>query len=127
MVPPNGASSGFCGDYRPLLPYLSNAPVGTLFLELFTPRAGEMDVLRELSGQYRMGIGVVNQKTPACEPVEQIIRRAERAIALFGQEILFTPDCGFATYADKPVTSAAVAEAKFRAIVEASRRLRAGS
>ena len=28
------------GDYRPLLPILSHAPVGTLFLELATPRGG---------------------------------------------------------------------------------------
>jgi 5-methyltetrahydropteroyltriglutamate--homocysteine methyltransferase len=31
--------------------------------------------------------------------------------------VLFTPDCGFATFADNPVASAKVAEEKLRAIV----------
>ena len=54
------------------------------------------------------------------EPVEDIRRRISRAIDLFGEErVLLTPDCGFATFADNPVASAEVAEAKMRAIVEA--------
>jgi 5-methyltetrahydropteroyltriglutamate--homocysteine methyltransferase len=36
------------GDYRPLLPVLASLDVGTIFLELATPRAGEIDVLAEL-------------------------------------------------------------------------------
>jgi 5-methyltetrahydropteroyltriglutamate--homocysteine methyltransferase len=113
------------GDYRPLLSYLSDAPVGTLFLELSTPRAGEMEVLKDLVGDYRIGVGVVNQKQPQVETVEEVLARAERAVALFGERrVLLTPDCGFATYADNPVASAQIAEAKLRAIAEASRVLR---
>jgi 5-methyltetrahydropteroyltriglutamate--homocysteine methyltransferase len=40
--------------------------------------------------------------------------------------VLLTPDCGFATFADNPVASARVAEAKLRAIVEAATELRKG-
>jgi len=113
------------GDYRPLLPYLASAPVGTLFLELATPRAGEMEVLAELAERFRMGVGVVNQKRPRIEPVEEILPRAENAIRLFGEKnVLLTPDCGFATYADNPVSSAPMAEAKLRTIAEAARLLR---
>jgi 5-methyltetrahydropteroyltriglutamate--homocysteine methyltransferase len=113
------------GDYRPLLSYLSDAPVGTLFLELSTPRAGEMEVLKDLVGDYRIGVGVVNQKQPQVETVEEVLARAERAVALFGERrVLLTPDCGFATYADNPVASAQIAEAKLRTIAEASRVLR---
>jgi hypothetical protein len=36
------------------------------------------------------------------------------------------PDCGFATFADNPVASAPVAQAKLRAVVEASEELRQG-
>jgi 5-methyltetrahydropteroyltriglutamate--homocysteine methyltransferase len=113
------------GDYRPLLPYLANAPVGTLFLELSTPRAGEMDVLAGLAGKYRFGVGIVNQKHLQVESVEEIVARAEKALRLFGAEnVLLTPDCGFATYADNPVSSAQVAEAKLVALAAAAGRIR---
>jgi len=38
--------------------------------------------------------------------------------------VLLTPDCGFATFADNPVASPQIAEAKLRVIVEAAERLR---
>ncbi|MBI3933808.1 MAG: 5-methyltetrahydropteroyltriglutamate--homocysteine methyltransferase [Acidobacteria bacterium] len=119
-------SAMLSGDYQPLLPYLAKAPVETLFLELSTPRAGEMDVLRELAGKFRIGVGVVNQKLAQVETVDEILERAERAIGLFGAEnVLLTPDCGFATYADNPVSSSQIAEAKLAAIAAAARRLKA--
>lgn len=40
--------------------------------------------------------------------------------------VLLTPDCGFAAFADNPVTSSSVAEAKLRAIVEAAELVRQG-
>lgn len=113
------------GDYRPLVPLLRTIPVGTFFLEMCTPRAGDLAVLRDLSSSARIGLGVVNQKSDTVEPVAEILTRAEQAIALFGPErLLLNPDCGFATFADNPIASAQVAEAKLAAIVEASRILR---
>jgi 5-methyltetrahydropteroyltriglutamate--homocysteine methyltransferase len=50
------------GDYRELVPFLNGLPVGTLFLELCTPRAGEIEILRDLPRHLRIGVGVVNQK-----------------------------------------------------------------
>jgi 5-methyltetrahydropteroyltriglutamate--homocysteine methyltransferase len=115
------------GDYRPLLPLLAAAPVGTLLLELCTPRAGELDVLGELPHSLRIGVGVVDQKRDAVETVDEIAARARRAVALFGAErVLLTPDCGFATFADTPITAAAVAEAKLRALVAAAELVRRG-
>jgi len=114
------------GDYRPLLPLLSRAPVGTLFLELATPRAGEMEVLRGIPDDKRLGVGVVNQKTTTVDGVDEIVERAERAVAMFGPHRVFlNPDCGFATFADNPIASAHLATAKLRAICEAARVLRA--
>jgi 5-methyltetrahydropteroyltriglutamate--homocysteine methyltransferase len=113
------------GDYGPLVSLLKAVPVGTLFLELCTPRAGELDVLRGLPGSTRVGVGVVNPKTDRVEPVEEIVARGERAVELFGPgRVLLNPDCGFATFADNPVASARVAEGKLSAIVRASRLLR---
>jgi 5-methyltetrahydropteroyltriglutamate--homocysteine methyltransferase len=114
------------GDYRPLLPFLSRAPVGTLLLELATPRAGELEVLRELPDDRRIGVGVVNQKLQQVETAEEVLARAERAVQLLGVErVLLNPDCGFATFADNPLASAAVATGKLRVIAAAARTLRA--
>ena len=96
----------------PLVEMLGSLDVGTLFLELCTPRAGEMDVLKTLPRTQRIGVGVVNQKHPRIETVDEIVARGREAIRLFGAErVLLTPDCGFATFADNPVSSAAIAEA----------------
>jgi 5-methyltetrahydropteroyltriglutamate--homocysteine methyltransferase len=115
------------GDYRPLLPTLQTLGVGTFFLELCTPRAGEMDVLRDLPADRRVGIGVVNQKQERVETVEEVVTRARRAIEIFGPErVLLTPDCGFATFADNPITSPRIAAGKLRAIAQAAEVLRQG-
>jgi 5-methyltetrahydropteroyltriglutamate--homocysteine methyltransferase len=119
--------AALAGDYRPLVALLSSLDVGTLFLELCTPRAGELDVLADLPRDVRIGVGVVNQKHDRVETVEEIAERARRAVKLFGADrVLLTPDCGFATFADNPVSSASVAEAKLLAIVEAAELVRRG-
>ena len=119
--------AALAGDYRPLVPFLADAPVGTLFLELATPRAGELEVLADLPRALRVGVGVVNQKHERVEPAEEIAARARRAVALFGADrVLLTPDCGLATFADNPIVPAAIAEAKLRALVEGARLVRRG-
>jgi 5-methyltetrahydropteroyltriglutamate--homocysteine methyltransferase len=68
---------------------------------------------------------VVNQKLETVESVEEILAKAEAAIALFGADrVLLTPDCGFATFADNPLASSRIAEAKLRSIALAAERLR---
>jgi 5-methyltetrahydropteroyltriglutamate--homocysteine methyltransferase len=113
------------GDYRPLLPLLSRAPVGTLFLELATPRAGELDVLRSIPDDKRIGVGLVNQKRPSVERHEDVLARARQAVGLFGEHrVLLNPDCGFATFADNPIASAAVAQQKLAVLARVARALR---
>ena len=119
--------AALAGDYRPLVSLLSRVDVGTLFLELCTPRAGELDVLADLPRDVRIGVGVVNQKHERIETVEEIAARARRAVELFGADrVLLTPDCGFATFADNPVASARVAEDKLTAIAAAAELVRRG-
>ena len=119
--------AALAGDYRPLVSLLSRVDVGTLFLELCTPRAGELDVLADLPRDVRIGVGVVNQKHERIETVEEIAARARRAVELFGVDrVLLTPDCGFATFADNPVASARVAEDKLTAIAAAAELVRRG-
>jgi 5-methyltetrahydropteroyltriglutamate--homocysteine methyltransferase len=118
-------SAALAGDYAPLVPLFSSIPVGTLFLELCTQRAGEIEVLGELPDELRIGVGVVDQKSDRVESPDEIILRAERAIALFGPDrVLLNPDCGFATFADSPISAFEVAKAKLSALSQASRVLR---
>ena len=113
-------SAALSGGYGALMDVLKQADVGTLFLELCTERAGDVDVLKAVPDDKRVGVGVVNQKLDSVELVEDIRRRISEVINLFGKErVLLTPDCGFATFADNPVASANVAEAKLKAIVDA--------
>jgi 5-methyltetrahydropteroyltriglutamate--homocysteine methyltransferase len=119
--------AALAGDYRALVPFLAEAPVGTLFLELATPRAGEIEVLADLPRSLRVGVGVVNQKHERVESAEELATRARRAVAVFGADrVLLTPDCGFATFADNAVATAAIAEGKLRALAEAASLVRRG-
>jgi 5-methyltetrahydropteroyltriglutamate--homocysteine methyltransferase len=118
-------SVALSGPYTPLVPLLATLPVGTFLLELATPRAGELAPLADLPRECRVGVGVVNQKIDRVESVEEIVEKAEAAARLFGPDrVVLNPDCGFATFADSPLSSAAVAEAKLGAIANAARTLR---
>lgn len=113
------------GDYRPLLSLFSCINVGTLFLELCTPRAGELEVLGSLPDRLRVGVGVVNQKLDKIETIEEIMERGERAIQLLGvQRVVLNPDCGFATFADNPIATGEVAEHKLANVARAAARLK---
>jgi 5-methyltetrahydropteroyltriglutamate--homocysteine methyltransferase len=115
------------GDYRPLLELLAGLEVGTLFLELATPRAGEIELLKALPPHLRVGVGVINQKRDPVENAGTVLARARRAVAIFGAErVLLTPDCGFATFADNPVASTRAAETMLRLLVETAAALRKG-
>lgn len=114
------------GSYLPLVKFLGEVAVGTLMLELCTPRAGELEVLADLPDRLRIGVGVVNPKSAVVESIEEIRQKAERAIHLFGCErVLLNPDCGFATFSDNPVNTADIAERKLGAIAGVATDLRA--
>lgn len=104
-------SAALAGDYGPLVPLFRAANVGTLVLELCTPRAGELSALRGIREDQRVCVGVVNQKDSEADTVEDVLERAETAIAVFGPErVLLSTDCGFATFADNPIDDAREAE-----------------
>jgi 5-methyltetrahydropteroyltriglutamate--homocysteine methyltransferase len=113
------------GDYAPLLPTLARMRVGTFLLEASTPRAGDLDLLRGLPDDRRVGVGVVNPKHDRVEPFEEVLDRARAAVRLLGRDrVLLVPDCGFATFSDNPVATAEVAEAKLAVLARASAILR---
>lgn len=115
------------GGYEPLVDTLRAMRVGAYLLEACTPRAGELEVLRRLPDDARIGVGVVNQKHAADEVREVVGARIDRAVALFGAaRVILHPDCGFATFADNPICPADAAERKLAAIAQAAADRRGG-
>ena len=109
------------GSYHPLLPYFERLKVRQLVLEYATPRAG--DVLQV--GEKELGLGVVNPRAPEVESVEGIVRLAKRALRYLPPERLFlNPDCGFGTFATRPVNSREVAVRKLAHVARAADALR---
>jgi 5-methyltetrahydropteroyltriglutamate--homocysteine methyltransferase len=109
------------GGYHPLAPYLTRLQVDQLVLEYATERAG--DLLR--FGDKELGLGVVNPRTDDVETVAEVRHSVERALTLYPASKLFlNPDCGFGTFAGRPMATPEVAAAKLRVVAEAARELR---
>jgi 5-methyltetrahydropteroyltriglutamate--homocysteine methyltransferase len=109
------------GSYQPLQPYLERMKIRQFVLEYATERAGD---LLELSAP-ELGLGVVNPRTEIVEGVDDVKRSIERALKLYRPERLFVnPDCGFATFSNRPVNSSEIAMNKMKTIAEAVRAFR---
>ncbi len=113
------------GNYGPLLPYLIEMKLDQLVLEFATPRAGELEVFKEYGDEKELGLGVVNPRSSEIEPPEVIEKRVREALKFFdSSKIFLNPDCGFGTFAERPMNDARVAFAKLQSISEAAKRLR---
>lgn len=109
------------GSYQPLKQYLERMNVRQFVLEYATERAGD---LLELSAP-ELGLGVVNPRTETVESVDDVKRSIERALKVYRPERLFVnPDCGFATFSNRPVNSSDIAVRKMKAISEAVKAFR---
>lgn len=112
------------GGYEDLMPYLSRMNVDMFALEYATPRAGMLEAVAALKGKM-LGLGVVNPRTLEAEDPQWIAARARTAAALLGDDkVMLNPDCGFGTFADRPVSSAEIAFEKLKALVAAAELLR---
>ena len=88
-------------------------PLDQVVLEYATDRAG--DVMRFEAPE--LGLGVVNPRTERIETVEEIREAIDRALAFYPPEAIFVnPDCGFATFSNRPVNVDEVAMNKIRAM-----------
>lgn len=111
------------GSYAPLMPSLARMNVRQFVLEYATPRAGELLVV---PGK-ELGLGVVNPRTPEVESVATVEARIRAALLLVPADKLFVnPDCGFGTFATRPMATPEIAEAKIAAMSAAARRVRTG-
>ena len=113
------------GNYGPLLPYLMEMKIDQLVLEFATPRAGELEVFSEYGDGKEIGLGVVNPRSSEIESPELIEQRVREAARFFDpSKIFLNPDCGFGTFAERPVNDALTASAKLRSITTAAQKLR---
>jgi 5-methyltetrahydropteroyltriglutamate--homocysteine methyltransferase len=114
------------GNYGPLLPYLMEMKgVDQLVLEYATPRAGELEVFSEYGSDKEIGLGVVNPRTSAIESQESIENRVREAVKFFDpSRIYLNPDCGFGTFAERPVNDTLTAYQKLISIGKAAKSLR---
>ena len=109
------------GSYEPLSPYLQRMNVNQLVLEYATERAGDLLDFPD----KELGLGVVNPRTIEVESVDDIRQSIARAIDRYGKDRVFiNPDCGFATFSNRPVNSDEIALNKVRAMREAVEPLR---
>jgi 5-methyltetrahydropteroyltriglutamate--homocysteine methyltransferase len=114
------------GSYEPLLPYFARMNVHQFVLEYATPRAGALQALQALPEGAQIGLGAVNPRTTAVEsPAEVASRVTELAEFMAPERIYLNPDCGFGTFADRPVGTPDVAFKKLCTLSQAAEILRA--
>lgn len=113
------------GSYDDLMPHLARMRLDQYVLEYATPRAGDQALLTELPESAHIGFGVVNPRTSELEDPAAIAARVRALATTLGHErIHLNPDCGFGTFAERPMNSAECAADKVRVLAEAARRLR---
>lgn len=112
------------GGYDALRNTLDAMDVDQWVLEYATPRAGDFHIF--VDGPDReIGLGVVNPRIDEIESAERIASRVRQAMFYFdASRIWLNPDCGFGTFAERPVADLAVATAKVLAMTAAARALR---
>ena len=116
------------GPYTPLLPLFEETLPNILTLEFSTPRAGEISSLfgsTLIRDNCILGLGVMNPRTDDIEALEDILNRVEEVMQYIPKErIWLNPDCGFATFANRPVSTMEIIDKKLARLNEAKDTLR---
>lgn len=113
------------GSYEPMIMYLLLMQLDQLVLEYATPRAGDLDVWSRFPRAREIGLGVVNPRSDDVESVESVVAKVDEALSYFEPEqIYLNPDCGFGTFAERPMNAPEMAGRKLAVIGEAARELR---
>jgi 5-methyltetrahydropteroyltriglutamate--homocysteine methyltransferase len=113
------------GSYDPLIPYFARMKVDQFVLEYATPRAGSLRALQALPTTAQIGFGAVNPRTTELESVEEVVSRVNQLAGLINPEqIYLNPDCGFGTFADRPVGTFDLAFKKLSTLSRAAAILR---
>lgn len=113
------------GSYDDLIPYFRRMRVGQFVLEYATERAGDPAILAGLPEGSAIGFGVVNPRTDEIEDPQRIAERVRALATSLGHDrIHLNPDCGFGTFAERPMNDERVARAKLETLVAAAKLLR---
>ncbi|HLF28999.1 MAG TPA: cobalamin-independent methionine synthase II family protein [Anaerolineae bacterium] len=113
------------GSYAPLVPTMMGMHIDQLVLEYATPRAGELAAFEHYPQKKEIGLGVANPRSDEIETADFIVGKVKEALQYFAPEqIYLNPDCGFGTFAERPMNPAEIAAKKLRAIAEAAHELR---
>jgi 5-methyltetrahydropteroyltriglutamate--homocysteine methyltransferase len=116
------------GSYDPLIPYFARMNVQQFVLEYATPRAGTLQALQALPAAAQIGFGAVNPRTPELESPERVVSRvAQLAEFIAPERIFLNPDCGFGTFADRPVGTPDMAFKKLCVLSQAAAILRSAT
>ena len=113
------------GAYDQLIPYFSRMQVHQLVLEYATERAGSVEALQDLPPAMEIGLGVCNPRSTDLEPVDFVVNKVKTLLQYrTPEQIYLNPDCGFGTFAERPVNTMAVAANKLQIIHQAAEALR---
>lgn len=116
------------GPYTPLVKLFEDTSPDVLALEFSTPRAGELSSLlssEKITQNSILALGVINPRTQHIESSESIVSKATEALQFIPKEKLWlNPDCGFATFANRPVSSFDIIEQKLEQLKKAQMILR---
>ena len=116
------------GSYTPLLELFEAVKADIYFLEYSTDRAGDIASLfenKKIFEHATLGLGVMNPRQDATESKESIIKRVEEVMDYLPPEkIMLNPDCGFATFAKKPVNELEHIEEKLAVLESVKKELR---
>jgi len=113
------------GNYEPMIMYLLLMQLDQLVLEYATPRAGDLDVWSRFPKAREIGLGVVNPRSEDVESVDSVVAKVKEALDYFEPgQIYLNPDCGFGTFAERPMNGPEMAFKKLAVIGQAARELR---
>lgn len=113
------------GDYKPILPRLSEAKIDRVNIEFAYHGTGSPDDLKLLPAELGVGMGVVDVRGESLQSVDEIeALGAAGAKIISPSRIALNPDCGFAPDFGEPPTIDEAFE-KLSRMCEAAGRLRA--
>ncbi len=108
------------GHYNFLFPAVLDARVDQLILEFARKGDEDLALLAQFGWDRAVGLGVVDVKSEAVEPVELIASRIGRALDVIpAEQLIINPDCGLRHLRPD------VARAKLRAMVDGAASVRA--
>jgi 5-methyltetrahydropteroyltriglutamate--homocysteine methyltransferase len=108
------------GHYDFLFPSVLEANIDELVLEFARKGLDDLELVRRYPTEFDIGIGVIDVKSTAVEPVELIEQRLYQAIKVIAPErLVVNPDCGLRNL------PARVAKAKLTAMATAAANVRA--